>query len=198
MAGEDRIPIYREILDSMDLFLHRRKYNRGKSTWNRKFEYCIHVIELQRSKHKDEVTINCGVHFPEVHDALWGSARLPLVEAPDCTVEARIGMLMPERLDLWWELSDLDDASELVEACCRWALPFLDEHSSVESAIHLLQQRSARQRGAKSNLELALLYHIINNNTDAKNLINYVIENSISEPWKQKAQNLLIFTGNNP
>jgi hypothetical protein len=54
-------------------------------------------------------------------------------------VHKRIGHLMPVNRDYWWNFgprSDLEEiAQDVVTACLRYGLPWLEEHSTIEGAI---------------------------------------------------------------
>jgi hypothetical protein len=94
-----------EAVDAMDTELRPAGFARRKAVWNHRHDALIDVVDLQVSKGGEDVTLNCGVLDPVVHLKAWSSEVPQFVQEPDCTVRARIGELLPERLDVWWQLA---------------------------------------------------------------------------------------------
>lgn len=121
-------------------------YRKDKRTFRRDSTECVQVVNVQASRWgsrtRQQFTINLGVFFPKVEEALAGF--LPSRISPagpaayDCQVRQRLGMLMPEQRDIWWDVEDKQDPSpvshEVGEAMKRFGVPWLDAMSSFEAA----------------------------------------------------------------
>ena len=100
------------------------------------------IIDFQRSTtstaNRIQFTINVGVACgdllepwdPKLQDAVSSSSQL----------RERIGALMPERCDKWWEIVEGTDrealAREMTEliigTCVPYVMPYLDRHKLIE------------------------------------------------------------------
>ena len=92
-----------------------------------------------------KLTINLGVFFPAVavlHDQV--TFRHPPREC-DCLVQERIGFLMPEARDFWWEVRQDSNlpaiAEETVKAWREFGKPWLEEHTDLRHAQSFVLQR---------------------------------------------------------
>ena len=108
-------------------------FSRRGSLFSRRVEDVVHLIQLQKSQSSSadyvKATINLAVWVPAL---AFGSAS-----AAGAPVRARLGSIMPEHEDLWWELSSSESADEsiasLVQPLVSYGLPWLQAlRSSVE------------------------------------------------------------------
>src|SRR4051812_4483671 len=84
-------------------------YKKVGRTFYQQDDELIRVVNVQLSRgnttHDAKFTINLGVFFPLVREAF---DKTPLDDLPkeyDCTLRERIGMLMPQDNDHWWEVT---------------------------------------------------------------------------------------------
>ncbi|MGC1416167.1 MAG: DUF4304 domain-containing protein [Candidatus Acidiferrum sp.] len=89
----------------------------------------VHIPRL-RENYYGQFTMNVGVFVPEVHMVRFGGTALKFIAEFDCCIRERLGMLAPERADIWWKIRGDDEESErLVDELRRRlerdAFPFL-------------------------------------------------------------------------
>lgn len=84
-------------------------------------------------------TVNVGVYVPEVAGALFATAPASFIGEPDCCVRVRLGMLGPERADLWWKVrSNSRIVAMLQTRFERDAFPFLARFDSRDAILQEL------------------------------------------------------------
>jgi len=120
------------IIGRIDRELAPRGFSRKKVTWNREHDLLVDVIDIQVSKSGDTVTMNAGVLSRPNYFACWGRESEAFVEAPSCTVHARVGQLLDNK-DRWWDIGSESAADEMVECLGARILPFLDRLQSLEA-----------------------------------------------------------------
>jgi hypothetical protein len=127
-------------------------FKKAGRTFRRQAERCVQVLNVQASawSSADELrfTINLGVFFPEVSEltgAQQPSAAGPT--EPQCQLRERIGTLLPERNDRWWELRVGSDPGHVIaevrEAVRAFGLPWLDANMRMETAREKAWPRDA-------------------------------------------------------
>ena len=121
----------------MDEILKPLGFTRHKTTWNRKADSFVDVIDVQTSKAGGTITINAGVFHPDVHRKCWATEPMAVVEEPSCVVRARVGQLLHGK-DLWWRLDDANALDDVVEKLNQYVLPFLDRMHSFETMEQFL------------------------------------------------------------
>ena len=94
-------------------------------------------------------TLNVRVVLPLFHRA-WSQRAMPKDPASAvAVVDARIGLLMPEERDLWWETARSSPPHPLVHDVASavevYALPFLDSISSEAALLEFLRTRATRR-----------------------------------------------------
>jgi len=134
------------IIQRTDEVLRPLGFFRHKATWNRSSEPFVDVIEIQKSKSGDTVTVNAGVLHPGVHKQCWGTELPAIIQEPECIVRARIGHLV-EGKDIWWQLNDPATLNEIPEKLITYVLPFLARMHSLGAmeqfltAAHVIRQK---------------------------------------------------------
>jgi len=101
------------------------------------------VVEFQRSdKSSDEklvFTVNLGVACGELLDA--GQASAPKARIIDAHLRQRIGMLLTDRPDKWWEVTASTDrvslVHEVVELLVKKVAPYVENHLATKALIAL-------------------------------------------------------------
>ena len=115
----------RLIGDEVHAPLGRAGFVRRKSVWNRRSAQLVDVVDLQVSKSRDSITLNCGVFDPVAYAWTWRDDAPTFVQEVDCTARARIGELT--KGGDWWSLADAAvTASELAALVKTTVIPFLD------------------------------------------------------------------------
>lgn len=81
-------------------------------------------------------TVNLGVHVPEVSMFAGTGKPATFVQAYDCFVRARLGLVGPERKDLWWEVRQAGLMPELTGRVEGDAFPFLARFECRDSILN--------------------------------------------------------------
>jgi hypothetical protein len=131
--------------------LREAGYRRDKRTFRRTSSECIQVVNVQSSQWgsaaSQRFTLNLGVFFPRVHDELAGYSGVRIGHAgpreAHCHLRQRIGGLMPERRDLWWDIEAAEDPSSVSNdaraALTRFGLPWLEAMAEFDTARRAVQ-----------------------------------------------------------
>jgi len=145
------------VVTRMDELLKPLGFARHKTTWNRKSNSFVDVIDVQTSKAGDTMTINAGVLHPDVYRKCWATEPTAVVEEPSCTVRARVGQLLDGK-DLWWRLDDPRTLNEVIENLNAHVLPFLEQMHSLEAMEQALTASGVtRQKYPPPAIYLAIL-----------------------------------------
>jgi len=109
-------------------------FRRRKSTWNRKVEGIVHMIDFEVSKmHQPEVaemvTFSVGVGVDDVQEVL--SAKVPsFYKSEHCVCHVRVGDVASYKYDKWWDLTPGSDIRTVAHDVARdlrlYCLPYLD------------------------------------------------------------------------
>jgi hypothetical protein len=103
------------------------------------------VIDLQKSKAGDVITMNAGVLDRDVYAKLWGNEPPDFVEEPACTIRARIGELIGGT-DRWWPLDSANTATDLANAVTSSVLPFLERMHARQAMEEWLEAAQVVRR----------------------------------------------------
>jgi len=127
-------------------YLKDSGYKKSGRCFSKEGDDFIFVIDFQSSQYNEpsnaKFTINVDVVFPYFHEK-WTNTPLPknLSKAAKL-ISRRIGHLMPEGSDYWWEVHPDSNAqeigSEVQRALSNYALPFLQEIDSLNKALELV------------------------------------------------------------
>jgi hypothetical protein len=81
-------------------------------------------------------TVNIGVYVPELHAyGYTGGGKLSFIHEYDGWVRERLGILGPERQDLWWDLKAVHEQA-------GDALPFLAKFETRDAILNPWMQES--------------------------------------------------------
>jgi len=175
----------KSVITSMDELLKPLGFARNKTTWNRKSDSFVDVIDVQTSKAGDTITINAGVFHPDVHRKCWATEPTAIVEEPSCTVRARVGQLFDGK-DLWWRLDDARILNDVVEKLNAHVLPFLERMHSLEAMEQFLTDRQVmKQKYPPPAIYLAILKSERGDRTGACALLTELGEKSVGA-WRTR------------
>jgi hypothetical protein len=122
------------IAASMDLYLRtEQQFLRKGSTWYRKLDDLIWVVNLQKSQYGRQYYVNIGVWLRELGDLEWPKEQ-------ECHVRSRIEALadpmdeprIKERFDLESSLEEPDRTALIIETLSTLLGPVLDRVRSIE------------------------------------------------------------------
>ncbi|MBB5033889.1 DUF4304 domain-containing protein [Prosthecobacter vanneervenii] len=138
------MPKPQDIIKAMVSSLHKEHlkglgFGKTGTTWIRSLEW-PQVINIQlssfNSAEEAKFTINIGISIPPMRSA-WGT---PAVEGAlkeyDCELRTRIGSLLPNKNDKWWDVTSGSDPEELMhevsDDISDYALPWLNKLKTWE------------------------------------------------------------------
>lgn len=157
-------------------------FKKKGACWNRSAGV-IEVLDLQRSKSLDMVTLNFGVLDCEVFTNVWGKAPRSFVLVAECTLSARIGQLI-DGYDKWFPLDSptvLTDIQGMIESKI---LPFLVGMRTRESMEEWLDSEGGYMRGyPPSIMSLALIKSSLGHKAEASALLKQLNSAKVSA-WK--------------
>jgi hypothetical protein len=88
-------------------------------------------------------TLNLGVYFPKVAERRGIPAKSAYPKEHESTLRTRIGALMPESPDHWWDIRDGADmralSVEVVHAYVTFAEPWLTDMTTLENVLPRLR-----------------------------------------------------------
>ena len=175
----------KNVIDRVDEILKRAGFFRKKATWNRKSDSFIDVIDIQKSKAGNAVTVNAGVLHSGVHMKCWGTKLPAIIQEPECIVRARIGQLV-ENKDIWWQLDDRKTVDEIIKKLTMYILPFLERmHSFTAMEQFLINAQVMKQKYPPPIIYLAILKNERGNLADACALLTELRKKTIGE-WQAK------------
>lgn len=143
----------RTIATKLDKDLLPLGFVRARSTWNRAADPFIDVVDIQRSKSGDMITLNAGVFHRSLYERCWGSEAPAFVKEPFCVVRARIGQLH-DGAGSWWSLDSPTLEQELIGSLRTYVLPFLQSMHSIDAMERFL----ASEEVEKKNYPPPILY----------------------------------------
>lgn len=104
------------------------------------------LIQLQKSvdntRNRQALTVNLGVYSQTLAGIMGDTAGCST--ATDCHWYLRLGRVLPEPSDEWWEVISDEDAAligdDIAQALEAYGLPALEQVSSTDRLIELWQQ----------------------------------------------------------
>lgn len=173
-----------DVVLKLDRLLAPLGFKRMKSTWNRSGKV-VEVIEAQKSKTGDSITINAGVLDRHIYESVWGNGPPYLVEEPSCTVRARIGELIDGK-DRWWPLTETNAGLHVAEAVSIHILPFLQRMQTREAMeTWLITTNVVRGRYPPPILSLAIIRDGLGRRAEALELLSELKE-KVTGAWSAR------------
>ena len=122
-------------------------YLRNGTHYYRSEPGVLKILNVQSSQWNSaqhgRFTINLGVHLEALADL-----HLPMPDPPReeyCLLRERIGILLPEARDYWWDVTPSTDsavlADQLQRVCEEYALPWLEKHGNTHSVAEELERK---------------------------------------------------------
>lgn len=127
-------------------FLKEVGFKKKGSSFYKTDDSSMDVINVQLSQgnfgDEGRFTLNVGKYFPAIAELEGESAALEFPKEYECTLRKRIGDLMPQKADFWWQISRASDddalAADVKSAVERYALPWLqalDSYAKVRAEL---------------------------------------------------------------
>jgi hypothetical protein len=141
------------------------EFRKTARSWHSDLGHVVRVVNLQGSAWNSDTrarfTLNLGLWFPEAAE-IAGTPAPRNRRPPEhlCTVRERIGQLMPDSGDVWWELTSSRDVAhvgpQVSVALVEHGLPWLDRCSDPLAAFEWLRDRDYRAHSPVMAFALAL------------------------------------------
>ena len=155
-------------------YLKDNGYKKLVRCFSKESDDFIFVIDFQSSQYNDpssaKFTINVNVVFPYFHEK-WTNTLLPKNRSKAAAlISRRIGHLMPEGCDYWWEVHSDSNAqnlgSEVQKVLSTYALPFFQEIDSIDKALELVGSGEKPPYSMYSPDIIAAIIHSYKGNVD--------------------------------
>jgi hypothetical protein len=138
--------------------LRQDGYYRHGRYWYQRGEGFMRSVNVQSSTYNSgahgRFTINLGVNFQALALATGTKFKGALPKQYDFVVGERIGFVLPEKNDKWWEFNEGSDlqaiADELVEAWRRYGKPWLERFSDPRILPTLREEAILHKRYAQA------------------------------------------------
>lgn len=172
-------------ITQLDSLLKPLGFVRQQTTWNRRADTLVDVVDVQVSKAGDAMTVNAGVLDSDVRRILWGTEPSDFVDQPSCTICTRIGELIDGK-EVWWQLGNRETADEVVEKVAAHVLPFLARmHAREAMEQWLVHTQVAKKRYPPPIISLAILKSFLGKGAEACALLADLEEKSTG-PWRTR------------
>ena len=143
MANEMLEAKFKIIVDATAKVLKPLGYKKSGTVFRRFLDGNSAIVAFQRSASSNydyiKFTLNlgvaCGDVFPEY---AWGQT-IEKIRCESANIDTRIGFLMPDPEDYWWELVDSTDvepiAQEIAELVLSKGIPWIDARLSTSAML---------------------------------------------------------------
>jgi hypothetical protein len=128
----------RLILSACQGVLQPHGFARKGSTWNRKSDPLVDVVNVQVAKSDDAIALNVGVFYPPVFAMSWGTEPPRFPKEENCIVRTRLHRA-PDGGD-WWQLAASDAPGQVANALTTDAMAFFDRMHDLSNVEHFLEQ----------------------------------------------------------
>lgn len=178
------------LISEVNTYLKPLGFKRRSSVWNRNVGLYVDVVDIQKSKSGDEITINAGVLNLKVNEQYGFAKESKFIVEPDCTVRSRIGYLIGDR-DIWWSLTEPKLSEIFKDSILKVVLPFLDSmHSDVAMERFLTETEVDKRHYPPPIIYLALLRSELGKKAEACALLTN-LRTTASPPWQKTIDELI-------
>lgn len=166
------------------------------------------LVDIQKSRWNDpeeaQFTVNCGVYIHGVLSVYANMSEPAKPKIEHCSCSARVGMLTPEKKDIWWKLTSGDSnsvdgsiAHDLRSKIENVILPFLNKFKSPKDVSHFLSSdlgdeysQVAPATKAQRLAYSAIIHSKLGSRDEAKRILDIAIEASKKSPIENIINNL--------
>lgn len=173
-----------ELSKALDGLLARLNFQRHGISWVRSRGPFSDLINLQRSKSLDEVTVNVGLMHAPTYEMAWGEAPTYPISEPECIVRTRLGFLMNGR-DHWWALDEPTAVASVVQALTSAALPFISGFNDLKDVERWLGSLPSNRYPPEA-LYLAAVKHQRGKREEAIEAVERLARRLTSGAWSER------------
>ena len=137
-------------------------------------------------------TINLGISSPALYEGFIGRKFPKVPAAALWPVSARIGFVMQEPRDLWWEVDNGTDIAKLghqvADTLQNYAVPWFESLATRKELIDAFEHRTALLGGvfpAQVPLVLAILAAEDGDSTRARSILGSALEDWRGKPFEE-------------
>lgn len=152
MKKSGNVQVLDEVQDLLSSEFKNFGFRKKGRTYNRRFsEGLFHVVNFQMGRYPVQqsqqagvdkslygsFTVNLGICLPYVLEIEYPDKPKKFYHEYDCQIRTRLGSLLGEGSDLWWDLNQTPgDLSDTVSSLIfTGGLPFLEKFTSNESVV---------------------------------------------------------------
>jgi hypothetical protein len=144
------------------------------------------------SQEAGRFTINLGISSPALYEGFIGRKFPKVPAAALWPVSARIGFVMPDNRDLWWEVDESTDIAKLgdqvADTLQNYAVPWFQSLATRKALIHAFEHRTASLGGvfpAQVPLVLAIFAAEDGDLTRAQSILGSALDDSRGTPFEK-------------
>lgn len=181
---------------------------KGQLIYSCDFDGLSWLVDIQKSRWNDEeeaqFTVNCGIYVPGVLSVYANMPEPAKPKIEHCSCSARIGMLTPEKKDIWWKLTSGDSdsvdgsiAQDLRSKIENVALPFVNKFKLPQAVANFLSSdlgdeysQVAPATKAQRFAYSAIIHSKLGNGDAAKRILSTAVEASKKSPIEDIVKNL--------
>jgi hypothetical protein len=137
-------------------------------------------------------TINLGISSPALFEGFIGRSFPKVPAAALWPIYARIGSVMPEHRDLWWDVDERTDIAKLGDQVANtlqtYAVPWFQSLATRKELIYAFEHQTALLAGvfrAQVPLVLALFAAEDGDLTRARSILGAALDDSRGKPFEK-------------
>jgi len=159
------------------------------------------IVQIQKSQFNSitdlKFTINIGVFDKLVNEKMSINDKIKTPKPYDCALEKRIGRLLPDELDKWYEInfnSSLEKLqSEIESDLNNFLFPYLNKFETIENVISEYKNEKDPYIISKP-IDLYYAIHLLNKGEKEKAepiVVSYYLQWKGNQYWEEKITELL-------
>jgi len=203
MQSQDKFIIF--VSDVITPYLRGLRFRKSYLTWNRDKAGFTQVVNLQISRFVNpetiRFTINLGVFYPPVFEAVWGKRVPRFPKEHECCLRVRVGSVIQgdysdQATDKWFEIDPSADLTEQFKEpmyiLSTKAVPFLDNFTELTTIAEFLsKQRDAFSAQPLHSLNLAVILHELGQSEASLTILRNAYEGYA--PWRTRCLSVARF-----
>lgn len=163
-------------------------FERNENTWVRARGLFFDLIDVQRGRSFEGLTVNVALMHRPTYELVWGQPPAFPLSEPECVVRSRLQSLSDGR-DRWWQAGDPSAPAEITQAISSDALPFFGSFEELSDVERWLEASKANRYPPEA-LYLAAVKHLCGNEAQAGDHVEQLLNRTTSGPWRKRIQSL--------
>jgi uncharacterized protein DUF4304 len=190
-----------ELQQSVTALLRPLGFKKGGRTYNRTCDDgIVHVINFQMGEYPigdyvipglreslyGKFAVNLGVYLPCVFEVEGYPGPKRMYREYHCEIRERLGALINNREDVWWELSGPVEvvAADVCDVLTRLGLPFLSQFESYRDVLSYFKtfNKFPFHNEGRSTLAAAIISYHVGERVEAEELFARAFNNAVDYP----------------